>query len=552
MISDVVRQKVQKYILLAGVLGTLIVTPWFNMEPINVPKLLVIGIFGFAALGVLVPYLKTLFNSKYRLYSALGLLFVLQMLVSFLSNGAPWNQQLFGTFGRNTGFVAYFSLVLLFIAGVVTSTYGSTNKLMYGLLGAGLFNALYGVIQWADLDPIKWENPYNSILGTLGNPNFASSFLGMSAIVAFALFFDGGRGLQVRAFCLVYAVAGLFLAYESDSIQGVLVAAIGFVIVLYVFLKKTYLRIGLALISFVGVVFAVLGTLQKGPLSSLLYQSSVTYRGDYWRAGMEMTKSHPFTGVGLDSYGDYYRASRTLAATLRRGPDVTSNSAHNVFFDISSTGGIPLLVIYLAMVVLVLRSTYRLIRGFEYRWAAVAAIGAWAAYIVQSIISINQLGLAVWGWILAGVIIGMDINRDLVDTKAVKKGVKVRADIPASSYLTGVALGMVGLIVSVTPIVKDYSVKVALQSGDKVRIQNTVLSSPVNNYYLIYTARALIENKLPQDAYQLVLRAVENNPRDFNAWATLSSMQETDPGMREKALKIMRELDPNNPDIPAN
>jgi O-antigen ligase len=551
VISDVVRQKAQKYIFLAGVLGTLIVTPWFNMEPINVPKLLVIAIFGFAAFGVLVPYVKVLFSREFRLYLFLGSLFVVQMLVSFFSSDVPWSQQLFGTFGRNTGFVAYLSLVLLFVAGVATSTYNSTAKLMYGLLGVGLFNAAYGAIQWAGMDPIRWENPYNSILGTLGNPNFVSSFLGMSAIVAFALFFDRGRSIQVRAACLIYAAIGLFLAYESDSIQGVLVAAIGFVIVFFAFLKKIYLKIGFALVSLVGVVFAVLGTLQRGPFSSLLYQDSVTYRGDYWRAGFEMTKNYPFTGVGLDSYGDYYRASRTIEATLRRGPDVTTNSAHNVFFDISSTGGLPLLAIYLVMIVLVLRSAYRLMRGFEYRWAAVAAIGAWAAYIVQSIISINQLGLAVWGWILAGVIIGMDINRDVVDTRSLKKGVKGRVDIPASSYLTAVALGIVGLLVSVMPIVKDYSVKEALESGDKVRIQNTVLSSPVNNYYLIYTARALIENKLSQDAYQLILRAVENNPRDFNAWSTLSSMQETDEAMRAKALMMMRELDPNNPNIPA-
>lgn len=551
MISDVVRRKVQKYILLAGVVGTLVVTPWLNLDPINVPKLLAIGIFGFAAMGLLIPYMKVVWSSRYRSYVVLGVLYILQMIIAFVASSAPWSQQLYGTFGRNTGFVAYAALVFLFIAGVVTSTHQSVGRLMYWLLGAGVFNAAYGVVQWAGADPIDWDNPYNSILGTLGNPNFASSFLGMSSIVAFALFFDSGRTLLVRSGCLVYSAVALFLAYESNSIQGVLVAAIGFGVILFGLMKKFYLRVGLALLAVVGVVFAVLGTLQRGPLKPLLFQDSVTYRGDYWRAGAQMTKEHPWTGVGLDTYGDFYRASRTEAATLRRGPDVTSNSAHNVFLDTSSTGGLPLLLIYIAMVLLVLRSAARLMRSYEYRWAALAAIGTWAAYIVQSIISINQLGLAVWGWILAGVIIGMDINRDLTESKVVKKGAKGRVDVPASSYLTGVALGILGLLVSVTPIAKDYSFRSAMQSGDKARVQNNALSNPVNNYHLNYAARVLIDGKFVSEGQQLLYRAIENNPRDFAAWQSIASMENTDPEMREKALVTMRELDPHNPNIPA-
>ena len=65
-----------------------------------------------------------------------------------------------------------------------------------------------------------------------------------------------------------------------------------------------------------------------------------------------MIKNHPWFGVGLDSYGDWYRASRTLAATIRRGPSTVSNAAHNVFIDIGATAGIFALIAYLAVVFL--------------------------------------------------------------------------------------------------------------------------------------------------------------------------------------------------------
>ena len=46
----------------------------------------------------------------------------------------------------------------------------------------------------------------------------------------------------------------------------------------------------------------------------------------------------------------------------------------------------------------------------------VSLVGAWVAYQTQSFISINQIGLAIWGWILSGLIIGYEINTRVKDT----------------------------------------------------------------------------------------------------------------------------------------
>jgi O-antigen ligase len=90
----------------------------------------------------------------------------------------------------------------------------------------------------------------------------------------------------------------------------------------------------------------VLDILQKSPWSSILYKESVTFRGDFWRAGWKMTVDNPVFGVGLDGYRDHYRASRDVVTALRPGSDAMTDSAHNVFLDISSGGGFPLLIIY--------------------------------------------------------------------------------------------------------------------------------------------------------------------------------------------------------------
>jgi hypothetical protein len=57
-----------------------------------------------------------------------------------------------------------------------------------------------------------------------------------------------------------------------------------------------------------------------------------------------MGNSHPLTGVGMDSYGDWYRRSRDAQALILPGPNTTTNAAHNVFIDVFAYGGYPLFI----------------------------------------------------------------------------------------------------------------------------------------------------------------------------------------------------------------
>ena len=121
-----------------------------------------------------------------------------------------------------------------------------------------------------------------------------------------------------------------------------------------------------------------------------------------------MIKSHPFFGVGLDSYGDLYFATRSKNAAFNT-PQTGSNAAHNVFLYLGAFGVLPLFLINLALVSLTIWSIIKVIhRKEEFNWAYAALVGAWVGYVAQSIISINQIGLAVWGWILMGIIVGYE------------------------------------------------------------------------------------------------------------------------------------------------
>ncbi len=551
MFPGALERRVQYLVLFCALAMTLVVTPWLSLDPINLPKFLILGTCGFAAIGNLAPYLKRMINSEARLLAYAVMLFLASLLVVFVFSGSGTWSQVYGAYGRNTGLLAYVGLALMLISVVFVSNLRFSNRLIWVLIFTGMANAVYGFIQWSGNDPVNWSNPYDPIVGTLGNPNFVSAHLGISGLASLALVLESSRGLLSRLILIVNVGLSLFVISQSSSSQGLLVFALGATLIFYFkFLSTLHLvlRSGYWLLVLAGSVVGTVGILNKGPLASFLYQESVTYRGDYWRAGWKMTLDNPLFGVGLDSYGDWYRFARTEAAALRRGPDVTSNSAHNVFLDISSNGGFLLLTTYLLIFGLILRSAIRVLKKpGEFDAVGVGLVSAWVAYVIQSVISINQLGLAIWGWVLGGAIIGYDLYRDRPDAPrlSVKKGGRPE-QVPASVVLTGTLGLVIGFIVSLWPLAQDISFRSALESSDGAKIEAAAKQFPRNNYYYIYSAQILQENKIADKALDLTRLAIASNPRDFAAWKLLAANPKISESEKAAAIAKMRELDPFN------
>jgi hypothetical protein len=296
------------------------------------------------------------------------------------------------------------------------------------------------------------------------------------------------------------------------------------------------------------------GSLNKGFFASLLYKDSVTYRGDYWRAGWNMSVDHPIFGVGLDNYGDWYRRSRTVEATIRRGPDAVSNAAHNVYLDISSNGGFPLMIIYICLMGLVVTSAWKVVRRSSVFNAPFAGlVGGWVAFQAQSIISINQIGLAIWGWIFSGLIIGYEINTRSIDTPEVRKGLsnsdsKGAQNSPAITLAIFIGL-LFGASVSMSPYIASVKYKSALETSNAGVIENSAYIWPIDPGRMVQVAITLNDNKLETEALSIALDAVERFPDSFRAWDALNKMNSATQSQKAQALREMKRLDPYNPNL---
>jgi O-antigen ligase len=535
---------------------TLLVTPLTAIDPINPIKMLVVVPVGFMSLGLLLVNRESVVCSKHKLVFGLISAFVVWQVLVVLISGGEIYQQLFGSQGRNTGFITYVAFSLIFVGSIIASSPAQLKKLVIVIFTVGSASLTYGVIQALGGDPFKWVNPYSPVFGFLGNPNFQSSLLGVLGAIAFAQLFVRGLKIQFKALIGLYLLVTLYVIKETASQQGFLVLAlgIGVVVGLYVLQVKRSLGIAYGLLSIIGFFAVLMGTLNKGPLSSILYKDSVTYRGDYWRAGWNMTINHPIFGVGMDSYGDWYRRSRTLAATVRRGPDTTSNAAHNVFLDISSYGGFPLLIIYMALMVLVVISAVKVLkRSKDFDPVFVGLFGGWVAFQAQSIISINQIGLAIWGWVLSGFIIGYEINiRDgqVVETVS-KKGRSAGkpTQISAASVVALFIAFVLGVLVGMPPYVASAKYKSALETNDLKVIQNAAYIWPQDYSRMVQVALTLNENKLETQGVEVALDATKKFPDNYLAWSALDAMKSATAEQKAQALKEMKRLDPLNPNL---
>jgi hypothetical protein len=568
MINQVAERTIARVLGFGSAFVAIVVVTGAVTDPVNVTKFLALGGVSAAAFAVVVGFgLVQLWQSSKLLVITVGV-FLAAGLSAILSSSAPLVQSIYGAYGRNTAFVTYVLLVFTLLSAVVLRSKKSFSLLIWGLLAAGLVNVIYCL--WVILfgDFIPWNNPYGNILGTFGNPNFIGAFLGLFAASLIAFSLTTGVNILYRLAALVVFLFAVYEIIDSNAIQGRVVVAAGLGIVGFYLVRSKFSNI-FAQIAYLGLAgvagtFALLGALQIGPLTQYIYKTSVSLRGQYWLAGWNMGSDHPLTGVGFDSYGDWFRRARDEQALILPGPNTTTNAAHNVPFDIFAFGGWPLFIPYLFILLLTIVAIVKVtLRTRAYDGIFVTLTTAWVCYQLQSIISINQIGLAIWGWLFGGALIAYEIA---TRPKSVGDGEKVQLEkcrkarvatktqsepILSSTLVAGVG-AVIGLLIAVPPYSGDAKWRSAIGSQNVEQVEAALVSSylnPMNSYKYASAVQLLEGSKLNDLALKYAKLGVEFNPDYFDAWRLLYYVTNSSPEDKALALENMKRLDPKNPNV---
>jgi O-antigen ligase len=534
-------------------------------DPVNATKLVAAGGLGFGLIALTLFFnLKTLFFQN-RLFLIFASGFILAGCSAVVNSESPTVQNIYGSYGRNTGLVTYIALLFIAVAALTLREISSFKRIVFGLQIAGIINVVYCAWVLAFGDFLSWSNPYGNILGLFGNPNFISSFLGMFIATVLALIAAPNVSILKRTIGGIVSAVAFYEIVDSNSIQGIVVTAGAVCIVGFFFVRSRFQNIYFTsiyvVLSVLTGAIAILGALQKGPWT-FIYKTSVSLRGAYWDAGLKMGMEHPFTGVGMDSYGDWYRRTRSeQAATVLPGPKTITNAAHNVVIDFFAYGGFPLLVAYLGMILLAAIASVKYIRRHKsYDPLFIAMFTAWACYQVQSLISINQVGLALWGWILTGALIAYERTTRAKESEVKNEQVKVRksSTIEASSIVSpqlvsGLGI-LLGILIAVPPLSADTKWRSALDSKDANKVILALKSgylSPSDSQRFAQAVQLFASNNLPDQARQLAIEGTQFNPDYFDAWKVLYFLDNSTDNDKALALRNMKRLDPLNPDVTA-
>ena len=509
-------------------------------DPFNSPKLWILIVLASWISGFLISFRSVIFsNLEIQRLSVVIILFIICLLVASLLTDNLY-VAFFGETQRRNGFLQYFALAIIMLATAMFFRDSNVKSLIQVTYIIASISAFYALLQDTGNDFANWVNPYNSILGTLGNPNFAAAVMAIMGVLIFSSIFIIEQKFIYRLIPALLALFLLFLIYKSNARQGLLSFGLGVGIFLAIFIwsKSRLLGTSVTVIGGIIVFISALGILQVGPFEKYLYKPSVSIRGHYWNAGIDMWFAHPFFGVGVDRYGAYFKEFRDSSYPLTYGFEITSTNAHNTFIQFFATSGIFVGITYILLNLYVLQRAIKGIKSFNGsdKMHMASLFSAWVAFHAQSLVSIDNIGISIWGWILGGAIVGLSISKiDYSNQKEVFSKLSISNKKVLQNSISG-ALALMSIILLsnlYSGETNSYrsSVKVNLQDANSRSyykdLQFRVIDTPlIDPTYSLFASINLVESGFINEGLSEIEKISLKDPRNITALSLLAIINE--------------------------
>jgi len=384
------------------------------LDPINWPKQ--VALISLIPLILFYAFRSSGFSTKQFFHNRISVIVGISVslwVISALVNWSSSMRSLFGVWGRNNGLLSLvgFALIALAVSISVRSLLDIESFLL-GVTYFAIFSGLYALLQILDSDPIAWSKQ-DEVFAFFGNTNFASAVFGLGASCAISLGYLKRRDIKASFVFLLLFCFLTYVTFSTESLQGLVVIGIVASLIVYLLISsKSRLLSGMYIVLLlIGGTFGVLGTAGFGPLGNFLYQYTINLRTWYWRVGIDIGSSNPIFGVGVDSYGDFYREFRPIELIRLTSMDLTVNNAHNTFIQIYATLGIlgliGILLPFTIAIPIAVKELFNPSRN-EKSVAVILFLSIWLA----AVISIDNIAIAVWNWAFLGLILSFTFSRE--------------------------------------------------------------------------------------------------------------------------------------------
>jgi hypothetical protein len=178
------------------------------------------------------------------------------------------------------------------------------------------------------------------------------------------------------------------------------------------------------------------------------------------------------------------------------------------------------MISYLALIVLVAYSIAKGLRsGMSNDPYFMSASMSWISYQVQAAVSINQIGVGVWGWLLGGLIVGLtrvvphDSEASKLGRNRSKLTNKGPNTPPALAVMASVLTLSIGFILAYPPLKTDADYLAATKSGSAQLVADVSNRATANAFILSQAAGSASSAGLTDLTREIVSKLNERFPR---------------------------------------
>jgi len=390
------------------VAGLILVVDPHGLQSFDLPKTLYSHAFGWliaGAIGIallrhgagIVP--RTPLNLFVILYGAIAALSALRAEVPYIA--------LFGEHPTYLGLTFVADMVVLYLAVAISVRDREDIATLVAPIGcAAIFALLYGFVQAAGLDPLRWsDDPAQRPFSTFGHPDHFGYAVGVLVAAAAAVIAAPRASSPLRLGAGAIALAGVAAA-GIVATRGTILGLIGAAPAI-AYLRLRYGRLHLAgvaaaalvVLVAAGAVFAFtpLGERARGAVGGaptidrlLIYASAI-----------DAFFGRPVLGYGPAGFAVAYPEYRLAESGPILGASRPQVDAHDWVLQTAVSFGIIGLA---ALLALIIAGTRALFAAFARAPVFVGALlAAWCAYWLEGLVSVGFVGIDWFPWLALGV-----------------------------------------------------------------------------------------------------------------------------------------------------
>ncbi|MGM0501898.1 MAG: O-antigen ligase family protein [Bacillota bacterium] len=324
---------------------------------------------------------------------------------------------LYGKTYRHEGLLAFAAYAILFFSTIsIVDSKEKVKKLIKYLFIAGIGISIIGLVQYFGYDLIKLSFKQMRAESTLGNPDFAGSYVSILFPLSFVLFFYADSKKELWFLGASTTIFYSFLI--ATGTRSAYVALLAFIPAVIYLIHDKFLehkkRLVVMLLIFCLITVA-LGRINSDyswrRFLSLFTESQTLVTGTedeinrvgsnrmyIYKTTVPLLLKNPLFGSGPDTFQIAYPQEqfREFKGTLK-----ILDKAHSEYLQIGVTLGIPALLAYLWFLYQTLKTSFKTI--VVQRKYQIAVLLAAIAYLAQATFNISVIAVAPVFWVLLGL-----------------------------------------------------------------------------------------------------------------------------------------------------